>query len=57
MAFDLDRELALARLKLHKAIDRRAAQHLPNPPKDNRSLGQKYRRIRERLERKDGNGE
>jgi hypothetical protein len=54
--FNLDRELTLARLKLHKAIDRRAAQHLPNPPKDNRSLGQTYRRIRERLERKANDG-
>lgn len=56
MPFDLDRELFLARLKLHKAIDRRAARHLPDPPKDNRSLGQTYRRIRERLEREVAHG-
>jgi hypothetical protein len=54
---DVDKEIALARLRLHKAIDRRAAQHLPNPPRNNRSLGQTYRRIRERLEKEASNGE
>ena len=51
MNFDLDREIALARLRIHLAIERFIAHRMSQPASVRRSIGQTYRRRRERLEK------
>lgn len=49
---DIDREIEAARLRVHRLIDRFVARRMNAPSTTMRSIGQIYRRIRERNERK-----
>lgn len=52
MALNIDREIEEARLRVHRLIDRFVDRRLNAPSSTMRSIGQIYRRIRERSERK-----
>jgi hypothetical protein len=48
---NLDREIELARLRVYRAIELFIARRLAEPNSARRSIGQVYRRRRERMEK------